>query len=361
MKTLITIISILISINSLYAQQASDYFPSQTGFLWNYAVTPLDSLNNPINDLTVFRRDSFNVVTDYQGKAANVVTSKTGPLQTIYFQPYTDSLFFNTTGSDGFEYFSISNIEGFLVSLDSMGLDTNFNFVDFFSSLQNWYSVYRFGANVGSKYILLSIDTTVATYQLRFQYSATRQDDENIQTVIGNLSCKKFLIEWTIFTLLGPFPIPIELINLPVNIWVAPGNWIVQDIIPTQNIDLSVLGIPPFSIPGRQILLTDQITSVESEENIPVNFVLNQNYPNPFNPTTTISWQSSFEGQHTLKVYDILGNEIATIVNEYKPAGKYEIEFNSQSGNRREMSSGIYFYQLKSGDMTQTRKMILLK
>jgi len=93
-------------------------------------------------------------------------------------------------------------------------------------------------------------------------------------------------------------------------------------------------------------------------DNEPVvsNFKLEQNYPNPFNPTTKISWQSPVGSWQTLKVYDILGNEISTIVNEYKPAGEYEVEFNAT-----DLPSGVYFYQLKAGNFIKTNKMILLK
>ncbi|MBK7631175.1 MAG: T9SS type A sorting domain-containing protein [Ignavibacteriales bacterium] len=89
---------------------------------------------------------------------------------------------------------------------------------------------------------------------------------------------------------------------------------------------------------------------------IPNQFYLSQNYPNPFNPSTKISWQSPIAGNQTLKIYDVLGNEVETLVNEYKPAGSYEVEFNASS-----LSSGIYFYKLQAGEFIQTRKMILLK
>jgi hypothetical protein len=355
MRSFIAAVLFLIFSSGLNAQQASDYFPSQTGFLWNYAVTPLDSVSNPVNELTVFRRDSFNVVADYQGRSANIATSKTGPLETIYIQPYTDSLFYSTSGADGYEYFSISNIEPFLVGLDSIGIDTNFNFVDFFSSFQTWYSVYRFASPVGTRYNLLTKDTTIATYNLRFQYSAVRRSDETISTVQGNLNCKKFLVEWTIFTFIGSFPV--QLINLPDTVWIAPGNWIVQDIIPGQYIDnLTLLGIEPFSLPGRKIVLTDQITSIDKDFYQPVSLMLHQNYPNPFNPSTIIRWHSEVSGHQILKVFDVLGNEIATLVNEYKPAGSYEVEFDASG-----LSSGVYFYQLKTGNFIQTKKMVLLR
>lgn len=98
-------------------------------------------------------------------------------------------------------------------------------------------------------------------------------------------------------------------------------------------------------------------------------YALYQNYPNPFNPGTVISWQSPVSGMVTLKVYDILGNKIATLVNEEKQPGVYEVEFNINSDAGRKLSSGIYFYQLKvrgsetsSGQgFIETKKMVLIK
>ncbi|NWF49200.1 MAG: T9SS type A sorting domain-containing protein [Ignavibacteriaceae bacterium] len=88
----------------------------------------------------------------------------------------------------------------------------------------------------------------------------------------------------------------------------------------------------------------------------PDNYSLNQNYPNPFNPITKISWQSPVGSHQVLKVFDILGNEVATLVDEYKEAGNYEVDFNAAS-----LSSGVYFYRLNTGDYVKTMKMVLLK
>jgi hypothetical protein len=88
----------------------------------------------------------------------------------------------------------------------------------------------------------------------------------------------------------------------------------------------------------------------------PENFYLAQNYPNPFNPATHFGFRIANFGLVTLKVFDVLGNEVSTLVNEEKPAGEYEVEFNA-----RNLSSGVYFYQLKAGSFVQTKKMILLR
>jgi ligand-binding sensor domain-containing protein len=91
-------------------------------------------------------------------------------------------------------------------------------------------------------------------------------------------------------------------------------------------------------------------------------FNLFQNYPNPFNPSTKIRWQSPVSSWQTIKVYDVLGNEVVTLVDEFKPAGNYEVEFNAvETLHAMSLPSGVYFYQLKAGDYIGTKKMILLR
>jgi len=91
-------------------------------------------------------------------------------------------------------------------------------------------------------------------------------------------------------------------------------------------------------------------------QNIPRGFILNQNYPNPFNPSTTIQFSVPNSEIVQLKVFDILGRVVKTLVNGYRNAGKYNIEFNAS-----ELTIGIYFYQLKTSSFISTKKMILLK
>lgn len=98
-----------------------------------------------------------------------------------------------------------------------------------------------------------------------------------------------------------------------------------------------------------------QPTSVEPIE-IPAKFSLEQNYPNPFNPSTKISWQSAVSSWQTLKVYDILGNEVAKLVDEYREVGKHEVDFDASK-----LVSGVYVYRLSAGDFVSSKKMLLLK
>jgi hypothetical protein len=106
------------------------------------------------------------------------------------------------------------------------------------------------------------------------------------------------------------------------------------------------------------------IVGVEDNGLNPTQFILEQNYPNPFNPSTSINYSISASSFITLKVYNVLGKEITTLVNEEKPAGSYEVNFSAE-----DLTSGIYFYKLQVGDpesssgggFAETKKMVLLK
>ncbi len=93
-----------------------------------------------------------------------------------------------------------------------------------------------------------------------------------------------------------------------------------------------------------------------NDENIPDHFSLEQNYPNPFNPVTVISWQSPVGSHQTLKVYDVLGNEVATLVDEYREAGRYKVEFDAGK-----LASGVYIYKIQAGDFESSKKMMVIK
>ena len=104
-----------------------------------------------------------------------------------------------------------------------------------------------------------------------------------------------------------------------------------------------------------KISINEIVSSVESDESV-TNFYLAQNYPNPFNPLTTIEYQIPNSDFVSLKLYDVIGNEVATLVNEEKSAGKYNVKLKSEN-----LTSGIYLYVLRAGDYVNSRKLILLK
>ncbi|MEJ5351020.1 MAG: T9SS type A sorting domain-containing protein [Melioribacteraceae bacterium] len=99
----------------------------------------------------------------------------------------------------------------------------------------------------------------------------------------------------------------------------------------------------------------------EVVELLPSSFTLEQNYPNPFNPTTTISYQIPVMTNVQIKIYDVLGREIKTLIDEIKPAGKYNVAWDGTDNYGNNVSSGVYFYKLIAGSFVQTKKMILMK
>jgi hypothetical protein len=98
------------------------------------------------------------------------------------------------------------------------------------------------------------------------------------------------------------------------------------------------------------------LTSVKHMNEIAQGFFLEQNYPNPFNPSTRIAFSVQRSGFTTLKVYDILGREVRTLVNETLQSGSHEVTFNAEG-----LSSGVYFYRLQAGEFAQTRRLLLLR
>jgi hypothetical protein len=96
--------------------------------------------------------------------------------------------------------------------------------------------------------------------------------------------------------------------------------------------------------------------SPEVEVTLLLKFSLEQNFPNPFNPSTVISYELPVGGNVTLKVFDILGKELTTLVNQFKPAGKFKVEFNAKA-----LPGGVYFYRIQAGNFIETRKMVLMK
>jgi photosystem II stability/assembly factor-like uncharacterized protein len=115
------------------------------------------------------------------------------------------------------------------------------------------------------------------------------------------------------------------------------------------------IGDPTASVWRRDV---SQITSVREQvkNEIPENYALQQNYPNPFNPSTRIVYSVPQQSVVTIKVFDILGDEIATLVNENKETGTYELTWNAEN-----LTGGVYFYQIKANSFIQTKKMVLLK
>jgi hypothetical protein len=138
-----------------------------------------------------------------------------------------------------------------------------------------------------------------------------------------------------------------------VNSGLPPSSGVSSLTVSGTNLFAAILGVVVWRRP-----LSEIITSVSeiAGSTLPMNFELKQNYPNPFNPSTIIKYQIPTAGIVSLKVYDVLGKEVAALVNEEKPVGNYQVEFDGSK-----LSSRIYFYKLQTGAFVESKKMILMK
>ncbi len=154
--------------------------------------------------------------------------------------------------------------------------------------------------------------------------------------------------------------------TMPIQILINRANLPDTLIVIFNNQQNQIFSIPirgpitQASFDPNNLILKDVSLVYSNDDEIALqNFKLYQNYPNPFNPATIIAWESKVSDWQTLKIYDVLGNEVMTLVDEYRNAGKYEIEFDADT--KLNISSGLYFYQLRIGNRVETKKMILLR
>ncbi len=140
----------------------------------------------------------------------------------------------------------------------------------------------------------------------------------------------------------------------------VPGRYIISadkaDYTSDEINNISLDYVSDYSSAASFTINPESVTSANQDINTVSNYRLEQNYPNPFNPTTTISYQIPTAGHVVLKVFNVLGKEVATLIDQNKPAGNYQITFDASK-----LSSGVYFYQITAGNFTATRKLLLLK
>jgi len=150
--------------------------------------------------------------------------------------------------------------------------------------------------------------------------------------------------------------IQIKTINIAIDSFQAAKQYLISKGLGFQQGDNYIILDLSVNV-GMDIILTDIVTSIEDQFNhTPDDFVLDQNYPNPFNPSTKIKYSVPQISNVVIKVFDVLGKEIKTLVKEEKSVGTYELTWYAEN-----LPSGVYFYQLKAGDFIQTKKMILIK
>jgi hypothetical protein len=334
---------------SAFAQTASSFFPTSTGYKWNYRTYTLDSTNALILNSVQFQTDSLISGATYQGRPASQVLTNIG-------NPFLrDTTFINFNGNDASVYQSVQFIGGA------------------FENLSRWYNTYRFGQAVNTNYPILDttfvspIDTIPGNFN--FIVSGRRLSDETVVVPFSSFTnAKRFVVTTQIrYQPLPQFPVFLPLITSRDSIWIGSSTWIVKRLTPSSRIDLSALGLPSVDIPGQLTeLVPASFLSVPNKLNAPTQFSLDQNYPNPFNPTTTIPYRLGFSSDVTLEVFDVLGRKVATLVRARQAAGNYNFMFSTITYS---LSSGVYFYRFEArsregsqtGSFMETKKMLLVK
>ncbi len=199
-----------------------------------------------------------------------------------------------------------------------------------------------------------------ALIRLKKNYPAFSSDNFSLATSVG-LKRIKITHSSMNVVIIGNFDVSAGSL---VTDFQSAGTW--YEFFSGDTLNVTDVGMQINLQPGEYRLYTsvkipkasDIITSVNEQKTIPTEFKLEQNYPNPFNPSTVISYQLPVAGHISLIVYDVLGREVATLVNEFQQAGIHNSTFTIHNSV---LPSGVYFYRITAGDFVQTKKMILLK
>jgi Secretion system C-terminal sorting domain len=306
LKQLFIFVLLIISFSfSNYPQNASDYFPSTPGYKWFYKTIPYDSLNREIDSLSFVSIDSFTVNQIYADKPAKVQLNKMGTKETILKSSYLDTNYISLESTNIWNY--ISSIPG----IDTLG-------IGFLKSLKGWYSVYRLSQTINSSYTIYTKDTIVnysgVNTTITEAVNAKRLADQTAHTAIGNFLCKKFVLTSSIKAKVSFFTFSIVTINDTV--YLAPGNYIVSDIRPSANVDLSTFGQGAFFVPGHRmdILAPPAVLNV-NHENISIKYSAGDSLFTVFNSgSDTLHWKSKvIAGTSWLHLTDSLGMGDATV------------------------------------------------
>lgn len=369
MKKLLVLLYILVTPVLLYSQ-ASLYFPANTGQKWYFKSTPVDTLNTPQDSLSTYRIDSFAVVTTYDGLTANLVVSKSGLYETVPFQPYTDTSYINLDGNNGKTYLSFSALNSLIGTIDTTGIDSILGtslseLLGRLASFEGWYNAYRFNNTVNSTYTYFQYDTTITidtiTLPMRFELRGRRIADAELVTEIGTFQTKRFVNSFVLSYLLGvpPFVLPVGILTIRDSIWFAPEKWIVQSHVPTSGIDLTIFGLPSFTLPGVKITSIPEIVVSgveETSDGAPAGFELLQNFPNPFNPETTVRFTVSKTGSYSLKLFSISGEYITEVRSGIYTSGTHQEALRLEG-----LSSGVYILRLEGAGNSSSLKLTLMK
>lgn len=302
------IISFAFSVN---AQNASDYFPSAPGSKWYYQTITYDSLNLPVDSHFSVGVDSFTVNQGYVGKSANVIISKNGTKESVLKKSYYDTSYVSLDSSNIWTY------EKSFPGTDTLS-------IGLFNTFNGWYSVYRLSQAINSSYLIYTKDTIVnysgLNPTLTNAVNAKRLADQTISTALGNFLCKKFILTFTIKAKISFLSFTV--LTIMDTVYIAPGHYIVSDIRPSANVDLSLFGQGAFFIAGSKmdILATPAILDV-NYENISAKYSAGDSSFSVFNSgANTLHWKANVtSGSSWLHLIDSVGTGNGTISFSYAP------------------------------------------
>ena len=360
MRKIYIVFCVLVFASLIYSQNASDYFPANTGSKQYYKNVPLDSLNNEIDSATTVEIDSFAAaMVSYKGRSADLILGKQGLESTILYQPYTDSAFVSFDGSNAYTYFkgvdfAIPGTSPNVLGKRLSNLATQ--------ALVDWQLFYQFNAAVNTSYSIFSVDTVLnlnsTNYNFRIVGTGMRLGNKNVTTEAGNYDAEKFLINTDIqIFFITQY---VSILTISDTTWIARGNWIVKSVVPSVSVT-GLPGLPSFYVPGNKSeTISPIVTGISKRQNIITDFHLYQNYPNPFNPSTVIKYSLPGASNVKLVVYNILGKEITTLVNGFQNAGTHAVEFYPSRIDGG-LPSGIYFYRIETKNWFAVKKLVYLK
>ena len=333
--------------NIIYAATRDDglYKTTDFGIHWLLTTLTADTLMPvynvmAVNDDTVFASTFYGLrKTTDGGDSWSVLPINTGDFDRMLFY---DGQKLWVTGSN-------SGLRG-LYKSSNLGLSFEFSFSDFYTNdfINLVYPVdnYVFLASLGDNQKGIARSTDYGqnwNYVFNNKRTASVFADENGLVLTSSLVESNYD---TNFVLLSTnFGVTWSFLEQPTKF----GDFL-------TDIKKDRMGNFFFGTYAEGLYQVDIITDVSDEKILNYNYFLSQNYPNPFNPSTKIEYSIKESGHVKLKVYDILGREVEVLVNEYKSAGNYTVEFNAQN-----LPSGIYFYTLTAGKFSATRKLILMK
>lgn len=326
------------------------------------------------DDILSLKGTSHSILVAFQDSNATEILLGTGGMNQVWDYRNVDTSgltkaklkFLDPAGGLMADLFPTANLRQ---SISAMASGVNFILDNYFSVTTNQFKTLGNATNFsGSENIKFQQDAAPLPMTMGTNWQSTSIDTSEIAgitTITGNSSRNIVDASGTLRLPIGDFDcLRVREYNITVITTVVLGvsfedttetvsyTWLTKDHLQTLSADSSDNGTGKIN----QMFSEETATDITDLNEIPGIFLLEQNYPNPFNPSTKINYSIPFKSHVIIKIYNLLAKEVAELVNEEKPAGNYEIIFDASN-----LSSGVYFYKLQTGNFIQTKKMVLLR